>query len=60
MTGRRMEQRRLALIIVFAFLFNAIVVSANNYDDDIVYDVDDDKALKLHSHVPQRVEVVMP
>mmetsp|Transcript_23076 Transcript_23076/g.56923 ORF Transcript_23076/g.56923 Transcript_23076/m.56923 type:complete len:290 (-) Transcript_23076:445-1314(-) len=44
MNRRRIEQRSLAFLVVFAFLFNAIFVSANNTNED---DVDDDTVLTI-------------
>ncbi|CAJ1953342.1 unnamed protein product [Cylindrotheca closterium] len=44
MNRRRIEQRSLAFLIIFAFLFNAICVSANYPNDD---GVDDDTVLTI-------------
>lgn len=51
MNRRRIEQRSLAFLVIFAFLFNAIRASANSANDD---DVDGDSVLTIaQSCAPQ-------
>lgn len=53
MNRRRIEQRSLAFLVILAFLFNAIRVSANNPNDDDD-DVGDDSVLIIaQSCAPQ-------